>query len=83
MSHRIVISSLKLDRLDFVKQARADGAHIHEVIIAIRQHNVGLLEKELRVRSKPRTPLYQNWLTFEEIQSLTKNDEVSNNTVLS
>lgn len=48
---------------------------IHKVIIAIKQNNIDYLENLLSKSSSPDSDIYQQWLTFEQVSELTKNDD--------
>jgi subtilase family serine protease len=50
----------------------------HELIFAVSQRNLDLVESQLLERSSPGSPLYQNWLSFDEVGELTRNDASSN-----
>lgn len=54
-----------------------DKSSIHEVVIALQQLNLDLLERMLHERSLPGSELYQQWLTFDEIGQYVENKEAS------
>ena len=54
-------------RADFIKSSKTPPSNIHEVVIAVKQNNLDLLETMVLERSTPGSALYQQWLTFEEV----------------
>lgn len=48
---------------------------IHKVIIAIKQNGIDYLENLLMKISSPDSSSYQQWLTFEQVSELTRNDD--------
>ena len=58
----------------FRKMARSDVNVNHEVLIAVAQNNLDYLKKTIIERGTPGHKLYQQWLSFDEIGNLTKND---------
>lgn len=62
---------------EFVVKSPADPEATHELLFAIHQQNLGLLDTMLADRSTPSHPLYQQWLTFEEVGNLTSNHAAS------
>ena len=62
-------------RDSFVQKARSDSEMIHQLVFAIQQKNVLKLETLLLERSIPGNPLYQQWLTFEQVGELTSNPQ--------
>ena len=61
-------------RPTFVKNNRADPDELHNVTIAVQQNNLDKVQEMLLDRSNPDSPLYQQWLTQEEIANMTRND---------
>ena len=51
------------------------GHEEHEVLFAVRQRNIGTLDDELARRSSPGSPLYQQWLSFEQIGEIIDTDQ--------
>jgi subtilase family serine protease len=45
----------------------------HELVFAVHQLNVDVLERELLERSTPGSPKYQKWLTFDQVGKLVTN----------
>ncbi len=45
----------------------------HELIFAIKQNNLDVLDEILMERSNPSDPKYQQWLTYAEVTNLTAN----------
>lgn len=62
-------------RNTFVSKAPADPAAPHEVIFAIKQRNIDVLEAELLKRATPGNKEYQQWMTFWEVGDLVGNPE--------
>lgn len=62
-------------RHSFNQMKRAEKTALHEVVFAVRQINLDILEAELLYRSTPGSPLYQKWLSYPEITELVANDE--------
>lgn len=60
-------------RNSFVKIAQQDRNYKHELIFAIQQQNIPLLEAMVVDRSTPSHDLYQKWLTFDEVGSIIHN----------
>jgi subtilase family serine protease len=69
-----------IPRDTLIKKDRINGDYIHEILISIKQLNIEILERELIERSTPSSPLYQQWLTYDEIGEIT-NDIASSNYV--
>ena len=46
-----------------------------ELVIALKQKNIDILEKMLLDRSTPGSPQYQKWLTFDSIGDYISNIE--------
>ena len=49
----------------------------HEVVVAVNQNNLDKIEKELDERSNPQHMNYQQWLSFDEIGEMTRNNEAT------
>ena len=64
-------------RADFMKSSKTPPSNIHEVVIAVKQNNLDLLETMVLERSTPGNALYQQWLTFEEVGKLVYNHEAN------
>ena len=47
--------------------------NFHEVIFAVRQNNLDLLEEMLLDRSTPSSPRYQQWLDNDDVGLITSN----------
>jgi tripeptidyl-peptidase-1 len=45
--------------------------HVHEVIFAVKQNNLDILQEMLMERSDPSSSTYQKWLSFEKIGDIT------------
>ena len=54
-----------------------DRSTMHEVVIAVAQSNLDILETMLIDRSSPHSASYQKWLTFEEVGDLISNHEAN------
>lgn len=66
-----------IQRESFVKLEIAPKSSVHEVIFAIQKNNIETLEKTVIERSSPGNPMYQKWLTFDQVTRLTSNVEGS------
>jgi hypothetical protein len=60
-------------RRNLVISDRASSISSHEIIFAVRQKNLDIIESELLDRSDPEHSNYQKWLSFSEIGLLTSN----------
>jgi hypothetical protein len=60
-------------RENWVRGERATLTTHHEVMIAVKQANLDKLDVMLQERSTPGTPLYRQWMSFEEIGAVTAN----------
>jgi hypothetical protein len=49
----------------------------HEIVFAVKQNNIDVLDAMLMERSTPGSPKYQQWMTFTEVGDLTSNPEGS------
>jgi Pro-kumamolisin, activation domain len=56
-----------------VLRNRAPRDLLHEIVFAVRQRNSENLEAELLERSSPESPMYQQWMTFEQVGDFTSN----------
>jgi subtilase family serine protease len=59
----------------FVQKELASLSVSHELVFALKQHNLDQLHEILQNRSTPGSSMYQKWLSFEEIGTLTSNRE--------
>lgn len=64
-------------RSSFTKLTKSLGTQSHVVIFAVVQHNITLLDKMLMDRSDPSSPLYQQWLSYDEVTEITDNRQGS------
>jgi hypothetical protein len=62
-----------IPREDFVKVSKSDGSIKHELVFAVKQRNLRELDEALILRSTPGSPLYQEWMTYEEVGRMTRN----------
>jgi hypothetical protein len=69
------VMSKIIPRSTFVKRAEAESDAVHELVFAVQQRNLVEFDKMLLERSTPCNPLYQKWLTFEEVGRITSNPE--------
>ena len=60
-------------RSSFTKVKRSSVSEFHTVIFAVVQNNITVLDEMLSDRSSPSSPLYQQWLTYDEVTQLTDN----------
>ena len=64
-------------RDDFIMKSKADPSTPHEMIFAVKQKNLDILEKEVLERATPGNPKYQKWMTFWEVGELVGNPEAA------
>jgi hypothetical protein len=62
-------------RSSFVLRERAHHDTEHELIFAVQQRNLIKLDEMLMERSTPGSPMFQQWLTFDEVGNLTSNKD--------
>lgn len=67
------MSIIRIPRDTVIRKARSSVREAHELIFAIQQRNLPLLDKILLERSTPGNPKYQQWLSFEEIGNYVQN----------
>ena len=77
----MVKTEVMIPRSDFAKKERCSGNIIHQAMIAIHQPRIKELEAEVLARSTPGNPLYQQWMTFDEVSAYKRN-EVGSNAVI-
>jgi hypothetical protein len=65
----------RIPRDTFVKTARSSVDTKHELVFAVAQNNIPLLESVLLERSTPGGKAYQQWLSFDEVTALVSNAE--------
>ena len=63
------------DDHNMIKRGRSDPNLSHELVFSIQQRNMDTLEEMVDDRSDPHSPNYQQWLSVEEIQTMTVNME--------
>lgn len=61
----------------WIQNKRADGSELHEVVFAIKQRNLDLLDTILMEVSDPTNPRYGQHLTFEQVGMLTTNTQAT------
>lgn len=70
------VESAKIShRNDLKRHGRAPASAMHTTVIAIQQNNVHKVKQLLEEVSDPFSSSYGNYLTFEEIGDLVRNDE--------
>jgi len=62
-------------RHSFVQTESSSADATHELIFAVKQRNLDQMDRQLMERSTPGSPLYQQWLSFEEVGQLTGNPD--------
>jgi hypothetical protein len=70
----VKIDTLKA-RAGLVRKERAEIEAFHDIVISVKQNNRERLEAELLARSTPGNALYQQWMTYDEISQVSRNDE--------
>jgi hypothetical protein len=63
----------KMHREKFSRLGRAHGETRHEVVFAVRQNNMDVMERMVAERSTPGSSKYQQWMTFVEVGEITSN----------
>lgn len=61
-----------------IRSRVSDGSTLHQIVVAVKQKNLYKLMKEVESRSSPRSPLYQSWLSHNEVTRMTSNPEATN-----
>jgi tripeptidyl-peptidase-1 len=61
----------------WVQHHRAEGTRVHEVVFAVKQRNLDVLDKILMEVSDPRNPKYGQHLGFEQVGSITSNPQAT------
>jgi subtilase family serine protease len=61
-------------RSTFKQLIRSPSDHVHEVVFALKQNNLDVIEREVLERATPGNTKYQQWMTFDEVGSLIRND---------
>jgi hypothetical protein len=61
------------DRMGFVAHSKPHTNTTHEIIFALKQLNLDVLEHEVLERATPGTSKYQQWMSFEEVGALIRN----------
>ncbi len=64
-------------RSDFIMKSKANPNAPHEMIFAVKQKNLEVLEKMVIDRATPGNPNYLKWMTFNEVGELTSNFEAA------
>jgi hypothetical protein len=62
-------------RSTLTQVARSPSDYVHEVVFALKQNNLDVIEREVLERATPGNVKYQQWMTFDEIGALIKNDD--------
>jgi hypothetical protein len=63
----------KIPRQNLHQLGRAKGDTRHEVVFAVHQNNMDILERMVAERSTPGSSYYQQWMTFDEVGALISN----------
>ena len=69
--HTYTMNSHRQEHL--ILHNRAPSHLQHEIVFAVNQKNLDILESELLERSTPESPKYQQWMTFDELGDFTSN----------
>ena len=78
-SHRFILQEEMKSRESFKRVSLSHDTNIHEVLIAIQQLNLDRLKSMLEDMGTPGHHTYQQWLSFDEIGDMTKNDAAFTN----
>jgi Pro-kumamolisin, activation domain len=73
VSEHFELHRMSSTRESWVRGEKASLTTHHEVMIAVKQANLDKLDVMLQERSTPGTPLYRQWMSFEEIGAVTAN----------
>lgn len=65
----------RIHRETFVQLSEADTSVMHELVFAVQQLNVEILEAMVLERSTPGNPLYRQWMSYEEVGDVVSNPE--------
>ena len=76
-SAALLLKESMLKREDFVIKSKPVSSVEHEVVFAIKQKNLDVLESMVLERATPGNALYQKWMTFSEVGELIKNEEAA------
>ena len=68
-----VVKEKMKHRMDFIRKSKTDPSTPHEVVIAVKQQNLDVLEKMVLERATPGNPKYQQWMNFDEVGQLVGN----------
>ena len=68
-----VVKEKMKHRMDLIRKSKTDPSTPHEVVIAVKQRNLDVLEKMVLERATPGNPKYQQWMTFDEVGQLVGN----------
>ena len=77
-SSHVKLMEKAIPRKTFVQLHRSPPDTIHELVFAIKQKNLNIIEEELLARSTPGNILYQQWLTYDNIGDYITNHEGAN-----
>jgi len=72
--HIIVIASQARGSSSDWSASELKDDPLHEVILGVRQRNVEVLEKKLRAVSEPSSAQYGQYLSFEQVGALVRNE---------
>jgi Pro-kumamolisin, activation domain len=64
-----------IPRSNFIRGGAVDPDIVHEVILAVKQNNLDVLEMEIISRATPGSANYLQWLTFDQIGQYIANPE--------
>lgn len=76
MCHALIeMGYLLNNRNEYTKLQRVPSEFNHRVVVAVFKKNLDIIEKETLDRANPESILYQQWLSYDEINSLVINEE--------
>jgi tripeptidyl-peptidase-1 len=70
---RVMMESM-VPRSSFTKLGPSSKDKRHEVVFALKQNNLDIIERKVLERATPGNPDYQNWMSFNDISALIKNE---------
>lgn len=71
----VVAAEVMVQRPDYVQSTKAEAMTFHEVIFAVKQRNLDILEKTFWEVSDPKNEKYGKFMTREQVADLTANPE--------
>jgi hypothetical protein len=67
------VTERAIPRKSFVSRGKTSAYTVHELVFAVKQRNLDVVESELLKRSTPGSPQYQQWLSHDDVGELVSN----------